>query len=152
MKNIDIHPRQVVPIEPRLKIYKEALDLIKDNRDFRTSTGDWVFNDVGLCLILPCLLWDLHYMYNPPNGNWHNWDTPIMFPELNKFILVHKVLDITTKEKQELRIKFLEEAIEELELKQKVESKKLKNSILLNFGRIHQYLTFRLKKIFFFSR
>lgn len=87
----------------RLRIYKEALQYIKDGRDETEEPA-------GLCLILPYLLFKLtNYMDNQPNGDkWRYRDTEKSFPELKPFLEANKRI------KRVDRIKFLEETIKEL--------------------------------------
>lgn len=64
----------------RLRIYKEALQYLKDGRDETKEPA-------GLCLILPYLLFRLPtYLAYQPNGkNWRFIDTEESFLELKPF-------------------------------------------------------------------
>lgn len=89
MKNINIKPATEVPIELRKEIYKEAIEYLKTDQN------------QGLCLLLPMLLWDIHYLSDAPNGEtWNHRDTPILFPELTKL----RLQSIYDKEKESQRI------------------------------------------------
>ena len=89
----------------RLRIYKEALQYIKDGRDKTEEPA-------GLCLILPYLLFRLtDYRHNQPNGNiWRYKDTENSFPEVKPFLEAH----FTKRIERVDRIKFLEETIKQL--------------------------------------
>ena len=89
----------------RLRIYKEALQYLKDGRDATKEP-------TGLCLILPYLLFKLPtYLALQPNGNiWCFRDTENSFPELKPFLEAYSTKEITKAN----RIKFLEETIEQL--------------------------------------
>lgn len=89
----------------RLRIYKEALQYLKDGRDK-------IKEPACLCLILPYLLFKLtNYLSYQPNGkNWHFIDTANSFPELKPFLEAHSDKRIERVD----RIKFLEEAIKQL--------------------------------------
>ena len=89
----------------RLRIYKEALQYIKDGRDETIEPA-------GLCLILPYLLFKLPtYLSYQPNGrNWRFRDTENSFLELKPFLEAHSDKRIERVD----RIKFLEETIEQL--------------------------------------
>jgi len=79
MKNAHIKPKEVVPTELRLEIYKEALE--KTN---------WKTNETGLCHLLPMLLWGFEYCLEAHNRLDHKfWDTKLMFPELSSEL--HKI-------------------------------------------------------------
>lgn len=82
MKNKRIkNLHQVVPENIRLRIYKKVLkDLEK--------TGICK-NSVGLCLILPIVLWDLpDSLTECPDGSFWDWrDTRKAFPELTQKVL-----------------------------------------------------------------
>ena len=89
----------------RLRIYKEALQYIKDGRDETKEPA-------GLCLILPYLLFKLPtYLSHQPNGNmWTSKNTEVSFPELKSFLEAYSDKRIERVD----RIKFLEETIEQL--------------------------------------
>ncbi len=89
----------------RLRIYKEALQYIKDGRDKTEEPA-------GLCLILPYLLFKLpNYLSYQPNGKgWHFRDTDKSFPELKPFLEEYSTKRIERVD----RIKFLEETIKQL--------------------------------------
>lgn len=82
MKNTHIkNLHQVVPEKIRLRIYKKVLkDLEKTGR---------CKNSVGLCLILPTVLWDLDDLLDKcPDGSFWSWrDTGKAFPELTQKVL-----------------------------------------------------------------
>lgn len=90
----------------RLRIYKEALQYLKDGRGSNNNEPS------GLCLILPFLLFKLNnYRDNQPNGNiWTYKDTDKSFPEIKLFLDKYSFNNRT----DETRIKFLEETIEQL--------------------------------------
>ena len=89
----------------RLRIYKEALQYIKDGRDETKEPA-------GLCLILPYLLFKLPtYLAHQPNGEmWRFIDTENSFPELKPFLEAYSTKRIERVD----RIEFLEETIEQL--------------------------------------
>lgn len=89
----------------RLRIYKEALQYLKDGRDKTKEPA-------GLCLILPYLLFKLPtYLAYQPNGkSWFFRDTQYSFPELKPFLEAYSDKRIERVD----RIKFLEETIEQL--------------------------------------
>ena len=72
MKNEQIKPKEEVPIELRLAVYKQALAEI-----------EWKTNVEGLCHILPMLLWGFTYPLQAHDTLSHKYtDTIYMFPEL----------------------------------------------------------------------
>ena len=110
MKNYDCTLEEVVPSEIRLEVYKEALNFIEnDKKEYGLDKYD------GLCLLLPCIMWDLnHFLNNDPNGNyWYYGDTQYSFPEFGK--LIHLIKDCNYDEKIETRIKVLKSCIKTLE-------------------------------------
>jgi len=112
MKNLDILPNQEVPPNIRLEVYKEALQLIQSDTDRskRNKLG------IGLCLLLPVLLWELEcYCSKLSNGRvWFYDQITKMFPELTS-----KKIDIITRthadQRDKIRIEFLKEMIQRLE-------------------------------------
>lgn len=89
----------------RLRIYKEALQYLKDGRDETKEPA-------GLCLILPYLLFRLPtYLAHQPNGNmWRFKDAQYSFPELKPFLEAYSDKRIERVN----RIEFLEKTIEQL--------------------------------------
>lgn len=72
MKNKQIKPKEEVPNELRLEVYKQALAEI-----------NWKTNVDGLCHILPMLLWGFTYPLQAHETLSHSyWNTDKMFPEL----------------------------------------------------------------------
>jgi len=108
MKHINIAPNTLVPKRTRISVYKQAIKLIESGkRKYGCS--------YGLCLILPCILWDLkNYCDNAPNGNdWHYNVTLIMFPEIKSEI--HKIYRLTTTEsKNKMRKNILKDIVKKL--------------------------------------
>lgn len=106
MKNKNILPGQEVPIEIRIKIYQKAIDIIK------SGTPHYRMNTFGLCLILPCILWDLKsYIERAPCGvNWDHFDAQKMFPELNDGFL-DEVYKMPQSKRSPIRIEFLQKWI-----------------------------------------
>lgn len=107
MRNKKILPDNVVPPRIRLGVYKEALGNIESN------TFKYEMESFGLCLLLPCILWDLKsYLKNAPNGeDWTTEGTQILFPELADFLRRKGCFASYTDEE---RISFLKESIETL--------------------------------------
>lgn len=70
----------------RFPIYKKALDLIqtaKLDEKYYALPGD----NLELCLLLPCILWDLKDLFERPSGyNWYFRETKIAFPEIGPYI------------------------------------------------------------------
>lgn len=81
----------VVPKARRLFVYKQALYILKNNIHCYGLPSN-----KGLCLLLPCVLWNLnHYLDNDPNGDfWLYTRTVITFPEIaDKIKLVKQSSD-----------------------------------------------------------
>lgn len=119
MKNEQYSIREELPKEIRLEVYQQAISILQNflktgNRDKYSANG-------ALCLLLPCLLWDLVTMWDEdPNGNyWDPYHTPQSFPEIEPFI---KQINEDEKwfyakpleEIYQLRIDFLENVIKTL--------------------------------------
>ena len=111
MKNYDCTLGEVVPEKIRLEVYKEALDFIENDREkYGLDKYD------GLCLLLPCIMWDLdHFLNSDPNDYYWYWDeTADSFPEFGELIhLITKCID--EDEEVEARIKVLKSCIKSLE-------------------------------------
>lgn len=111
MKNVDILPNTLVPIEIRLEVYEKAIELIEKDENF-ADTKD---NKEGFstCLLLPCLLWDLEdYKSNSPSGRmWSFHHINNQFPEWTSKI-IKKIESVHSKEeKDKLRIKYLKQSV-----------------------------------------
>lgn len=74
-------------------------------------------NSFGLCLLFPCLLWDLdEYLSYAPNGRyWSYSQTSSSFPELTDEVITEISKTKTDNLANKLRIEFLKEFIVELE-------------------------------------
>lgn len=114
MKNYHKTLKKKVNKRTRIKIYKQAIELLKTNQPhFDMDKG------LPLCLLLPCILYQLdHYLQSNPDGTSFNYkDTPIAFPELTperiEFIESH--YDKHWSEVDAVRIGVLEEMLVELE-------------------------------------
>lgn len=110
MKNEHILPGQIVPENIRLEVYKEALQHVKNEIPKSRIAG------FGLCLLLPCVLWDLYYYCDeaPCGETWAYYDTEKTFPEMKGIIqAVGKTK--TDEDLKRTRIQFLTAAIEKLE-------------------------------------
>jgi len=108
MKNTHIpNLLKEVPKDIRLEVYKEALDIIINNKIIKSNSG------YNLCILLPCLLWDLEdYWDISPNGEtWHYQETIKAFPELTqKFINnINKITNIN--DRHNMRINLLQTSI-----------------------------------------
>jgi hypothetical protein len=117
LRNINIIPSSLVPVEIRIEVYKEAMKIIKRGEP---AHG---LHFLELCLLLPCILWNLkHYCDDSPSGlMWYIEETPNMFPELtrnrlNRIIsIAWDKMGIHIKEKNKMRIIVLREMIKEIE-------------------------------------
>jgi hypothetical protein len=111
MKNKNILPREVVPEKIRLGIYKKALTQVEAGYLSHELSGN------KLCLLLPCLLWDLEsYLDDITPGVYFNWyDTPKMFPEMKG--IVAEVRGLKDSERTLIRIEYLTNAINKLKNK-----------------------------------
>ena len=85
-------------------MYKEALEIIEKDIP-RFGMGSF-----SLCLLLPCILWDLKTASSltPDGKHWDYIDTIIAFPELKSF------LKDNTRKTNEERIAFLKQTISTL--------------------------------------
>ena len=73
MKNY-IHPslKEVVPKEVRLEVYKKALEFYKGGKtsQYNLEEQEQYPSQMGICLLLPCVLWNLkNYCSNHPKTN-----------------------------------------------------------------------------------
>ena len=111
MKNYDCTLGEIVPETIRLEVYKEALDFIEnDGEKYGLDKYD------GLCLLLPCVMWDLdHYLNNDPNNCcWAYTETIKSFPEFGE--LIHSIIKCVDKNVEvESRIEVLKSCIKILE-------------------------------------
>jgi hypothetical protein len=98
---------RAVEKKKRIEVYKKALYLIKN------SIYDYYMTSHGLCLLLPCILWELKtYCDESPDGkDWKISNTGQLFPELNDDVIDSLNSLSGDEEKNPLRIKYLEEWI-----------------------------------------
>ena len=111
--------KNLPPKDIRLNVYKEALEYYCNIQD----GGSCNYNadnesGLGLCLILPVLLWNLNsYLDNLEiNDKTHYWcyrDTKIAFPEIVYWVIDIKDTD-DYSDKLILRIKAMEDCIKKL--------------------------------------
>lgn len=111
------HPslREIVPIEIRLQIYKNALLFLKSDKKYRNSEYDYnlEYDQAGLCILLPCILWNLKdYLSNPKHSNedWAYQHTSIAFPELTKDV-IDNIEKCDSEKAVKKRIKYLKQWI-----------------------------------------
>lgn len=113
MKNEHIIPHRKVPKKLRIQIYKEAiLHIESESYRFRRDSERPL---VELCLLLPCLLWNLsHYCSLAPNDrNWSFSKMYKMFPELTE--IINKLNENGCN--NENRVTYLKEALQQLKSK-----------------------------------
>ena len=119
MKNTHIlNLKQEVPLDIRIKVYKEAIKYLE-----KVLKGGEDKYYVGLCILLPCLLWNLNAFFSvaPDNLDWETDDTVIAFPELKAWLVIHYSSSKFFTDNHfivnvQKRIDFLKETITELEL------------------------------------
>ena len=104
-----IHPnlRVEVPKELRLEIYKKAVEYY-NNCNPQKDWGVAKTKGRGLCVVLPCILWDLvSYCENPPHltESWDWGDSVVAFPELQKVIYYFKSYKKRTKNPVPIRFR-----------------------------------------------
>lgn len=115
MKNTEITTlNEAVPEEIRLEVYKEALELYKENspKIYQNTLMD---RSRGLCILLPMVLWGLDE-FDPfdEEREWYWGDTFVAFPELNKTI-IGILEEMRQEDKPAKRQEYLQRWIHELE-------------------------------------
>ena len=110
MKNKHIFAGDLVPENIRLSVYKKAAVIIREKFWFSQLSEPY------LCLLLPCILWELNsFLDKDPNDNiWQDSNTPLMFPELTKDVIRSVERTTTKTEANNLRLKFLNQFIANL--------------------------------------
>jgi hypothetical protein len=123
MKNEHILPNTLVPEDIRIEIYTQAITHIETkSRKYIDSDRDG--NVFSLCLLLPCILWDLptYLSYAPEVRLWDYRDITTMFPEMKNAVktindakkfgkCTFSKGEYTEKELNEVRVRELKEAI-----------------------------------------
>lgn len=106
MRNEQYELTEILPKNIRMEVYKEALKFIKCKEEKYGLYG----KHSGLCLILPCILWDLDtYLSDDPNDNqWEYFDTSTAFPEISEILNTLSNSELSIDDKVKLRIEFLE--------------------------------------------
>jgi hypothetical protein len=107
------HPslKVVVPPKQRLKVYKKALNIMENDPKKLEKMGN------GLCLILPCILWNHKDCYQtaPDGFDWSYEQTSIAFSELTKR-QIYNIDKLSGYETQkDARIQFIKKSIKKLE-------------------------------------
>ncbi len=98
-----------IPKEVKLEVYVKALEIIKEDK---LVYG--LEKNLFLCLILPCILWDLksYFQYQPNGKVWVYYQTKKSFPEINYEAIEKLKMSSAIKKR---RIKELENAIAKLQ-------------------------------------
>ena len=113
IKNLD----KVIPKRIRFSVYKEALKLLEDASKLPSNSYDvygmGTRNDnlFGLCLLLPCILWNLeNYCHPAPdNTDWDWYNTSFAFPEIAKGVKL--IMGSSVTQKAKFRIKVLKDIL-----------------------------------------
>ena len=112
MRNENIKIGKNAPKAIRREVYAEAIRVIERDKIV------YKLNCFPLCLILPCILWELDsFLDKTPQGeDWDQWDIPGIFPELTD----DRIKSITRfykkpKERDIQRIKVLREMLAEVQ-------------------------------------
>ena len=114
LKNASYLPGKKVRKRVRLIVYKNALKFIKANYKSGHFSG-LTSVDSGLCLLLPCMLWNVHFLDPAPNTrHWSYYETTKMFPELTKEDIIRIESFEESKDRVEYRAFLLEMWIKEL--------------------------------------
>lgn len=106
-----------IPAEVRLEVYKKALHYVEETKD---HMKDFNLSVPALCLLLPCILWELtDYLNNYEGKSWRFLDTATAFPEIKEGVAELMKLENTSGYRsegmRELRRKTINEAIKALE-------------------------------------
>ena len=113
MKNEFINLGEPVPDELRLEVYIEAKKCVEQMLEgtFNKYRAEC---DLGLCLLLPCVLWDLEdYCENSPaDVDWDYNDTAKSFPEISEWI--PKIESMEHCRKNKVRLECIESAIKQM--------------------------------------
>lgn len=106
MKNTNIAPKQLVPVEIRIECYQKAIQLITDGKYISKM------DDYATCILLPCILWDLSYFCDDaPNGEtWKFYHVEDMFPEWT-YDVISQITRAQLSLRNEYRLKHLNLAI-----------------------------------------
>lgn len=116
MKNTHIQNLdEVIPADIRLQTYIDTLGYYEQRKWDEEDESEGYYGD-GLCLVLPCIMWDLYnYLSNTPDGEYWDWtDTQKAFPEL--FRDIHKIYGAKRNRlnRNNVRMKLLRNWIKEL--------------------------------------
>ena len=105
MKNLHIKIGEVVPVDLRIEIYKEAIEIIEKGEQVFGLQRPW------LCMMMPYLLWG-------SDVEFEKWWTSIkcsqMFPEITPYFIIKMDAMMYSDEKNAIRIAHLKHSIEQL--------------------------------------
>lgn len=109
MKNTHIpNLHSEVPKDIRLEVYKEALRYY-ENKEYEDPA-----NFFGLCLVLPCILWDDWTEKQPDGTYWDYLSSKKAFPELTDKVINNINATLRGGQDMKLRKKYLKQWIKEL--------------------------------------
>ena len=103
-----------LPKEIRLDVYKKAIDIIENDIDDKKV--NFGIKCKGLCLILPCILWNLKSLneLTPKGKDWSYDGAKIAFIEIRKHI--NKLSKIPTERESNIyRLEILKNIVKQLE-------------------------------------
>lgn len=105
------------PKEVRLEVYKKAIEIIE-----KCETHDYydLGKNCNLCLLLPCITWNLKDHLDDPtiNGEHYSFDYTVTiksFTELNKEIINEIERCFFYNKKNEIRLEYLNKWVAQLE-------------------------------------
>jgi hypothetical protein len=120
-RNTQYEPNQRVDDATRLSVYKEAIKFIsRKNKGVKHPVYGVPPNAAGLCILLPCILWNTHYLADAPNGEiWDYRDTGEQFIELTDSDIkkITAQYSVGIKETLAKRIELLTKYVNKLEKK-----------------------------------
>lgn len=107
---------EVLPVEVRREVYTKCIDILEEMLDNPTQSffgANTKSDELGLCILLPCILYNLEHYLDKAKGKKENWwygDTPKAFPEVKDYIDTVRYLG-TLKGRNERRIEILKTAL-----------------------------------------
>jgi hypothetical protein len=123
-----------LPINVRIAVYKKAIKDIETEEYIKYSPVS------SLCIILPCILWNLEsFNSNQPNGDmWITNETPTAFPELTEEVINKITFYYPSHTKIPIRIKYLKGWIKQLQTIHSVQLRNKAVNKLIDSNRKHK--------------
>lgn len=107
LQNLQYKLTEPLPLHIRKEVYEKAIIYYRELDKYGRNDNLKDYG-TGLCMSLPCFLYNLEHWYNDRSVNWNYQDTPTAFPEIRRFTrIASNDIDYCT-----IRVGILEQCLE----------------------------------------